>query len=140
MTRWIERWHGSGPDRGWWVWETDHGNPVAYIGEGDHSERLTSILVEKHNAAVQAHGRACALAALDAAAKVCDAEAKHNAEMARLDRDSRYDHMEQGALDCAGEIRALMEDKQAGHSTPARRVDVAGGTDRATGDVSEGAA
>lgn len=50
--RWIERWHGSGPDMGWWVWETNHGNPVAYIGEGDHSERLTSILVEKHNAAL----------------------------------------------------------------------------------------
>jgi hypothetical protein len=50
--RWVERWHGSGPDRGWWVWETEHGNPVAYIGEGDHAERLTSILVEKHNAAL----------------------------------------------------------------------------------------
>lgn len=51
---WIERWHGSGPDRGWWVWETNHGNPVAYIGEGNHSEWLTSIIVEKHNAAIAA--------------------------------------------------------------------------------------
>lgn len=52
MTRWIERWHGSGPDRGWWVWEAERGNPVAYVGEGEHSERLTCILVEKHNAAL----------------------------------------------------------------------------------------
>jgi hypothetical protein len=54
MSQWIERWHGSGPDRGWWVWETNHGNPVAYVGEGEHSERLTSILVQKHNAALVA--------------------------------------------------------------------------------------
>lgn len=50
--RWIERWHGSGPDRGWWVWEADHGGSIAYCGEGEFAERLCSLIVEKHNAAM----------------------------------------------------------------------------------------
>lgn len=48
--RWIERWHGSGPDRGWWVWEADHGDSIAYCGEGEFAERLCSLIVQKHNA------------------------------------------------------------------------------------------
>ncbi len=53
---WIELWHGSGPDRGWWVWEAGltHGNMVAYIGEGEFAERLASLIVEKHNTAIHA--------------------------------------------------------------------------------------
>lgn len=47
--RWTERWHGSGPDRGWWVWEAGRGDPIAYIGEGEFSERLCSVIVQKHN-------------------------------------------------------------------------------------------
>jgi hypothetical protein len=55
MTReWIERWHGSGPDRGWAIWETNNGNRIAYVGEGEHSERLTSVIVAAHNAALAA--------------------------------------------------------------------------------------
>lgn len=52
---WIELWHGSGPDRGWWVWEAGltHGNMVAYIGEGEFAERLASLIVEKHNATLR---------------------------------------------------------------------------------------
>ena len=52
MNRWIERWHGSGPDRGWSIWEmttSTHGDRVAYVGEGEHSERLTALIVQKHN-------------------------------------------------------------------------------------------
>ena len=51
---WIERWHGSGPDRGWSVWEAGltHGNRVAHIGESEFAERLTRLIVEKHNAAI----------------------------------------------------------------------------------------
>lgn len=47
--RWIERWHGSGQDRGWWVWEAGHGEPIAYCGEGEFAERLCSLIVQKHN-------------------------------------------------------------------------------------------
>jgi len=47
--RWIERWYGSGPDRGWWVWEADHGARIAYCGEGGFAERLCSLIVQKHN-------------------------------------------------------------------------------------------
>ena len=47
--RWIERWHGSGPDRGWWVWEAGHGDSIAYCGEGEFAERLCSLIVQKHN-------------------------------------------------------------------------------------------
>jgi hypothetical protein len=52
VKRWIERWYGSGPDRGWSIWEEGHGDRIAYVGEGEHSERLTSLIVEKHNAAL----------------------------------------------------------------------------------------
>jgi len=50
---WVERWYGSGSDRGWWIWEAGltHGNAIAYIGESDHAEQLASLIVEKHNAA-----------------------------------------------------------------------------------------
>jgi hypothetical protein len=50
--RWIERWHGSGPDRGWWVWEADHGDSIAYCGEGEFAEHLCSLIVQKHNDAL----------------------------------------------------------------------------------------
>ncbi|QIM51586.1 hypothetical protein [Hydrogenophaga crocea] len=52
MNRWIERWHGSCPDRGWSIWEMTtgtHGDRVAYVGEDEHSERLTALIVQKHN-------------------------------------------------------------------------------------------
>lgn len=51
---WVERWYGSGPDRGWWVWEAGltHGNAIAYIGESDSAEKLASLIVKKHNAAI----------------------------------------------------------------------------------------
>ena len=51
---WVERWFGSGPDRGWWIWESGltHGNAIAYIGESYLAKRLASLLVEKHNAAI----------------------------------------------------------------------------------------
>jgi hypothetical protein len=50
VKRWTERWYGSGPERGWSIWEEGHGDRVAYVGEGEHSARLTSLIVEKHNA------------------------------------------------------------------------------------------
>lgn len=50
--RWIERWYGSGSDRGWWVWEADHGDRVAYCGEGLFAGRLCSLIVQKHNDAL----------------------------------------------------------------------------------------
>lgn len=53
---WIERWYGSGPDRGWWIWEADHGDRVAYCGEGEFAERLCSLIVQKHNDAVGVPG------------------------------------------------------------------------------------
>jgi len=52
---WVERWYGSGPDQGWWIWERHsltHGQAVARIGSWPFAERLTSIIVEKHNAAL----------------------------------------------------------------------------------------
>lgn len=49
VRRWTERWHGSGPDRGWWVWEAEHGDSIAYCGEGEFAERLCSLIVQKHN-------------------------------------------------------------------------------------------
>jgi len=52
---WVERWYGSGQEHGWWVWEKHsltHGQAVAWIGNGPFAERLTSIIVEKHNAAL----------------------------------------------------------------------------------------
>ena len=45
---------------------------------------------------------------VEACARVCELEAKHNADMAPGSY-GMYDHMEQAALDCAGEIRALLE-------------------------------
>jgi hypothetical protein len=47
--RWIERWYGSGSDRGWWVWEAGRGDRIAYCGEGEFAERLCSLIVQKHN-------------------------------------------------------------------------------------------
>jgi hypothetical protein len=55
--KWIERWHGSGPDRGWAIWEREHGDRIAYVGEGEHSERLTSLIVAAHNAALASQAR-----------------------------------------------------------------------------------
>jgi hypothetical protein len=54
--RWTERWYGSGPDRGWWVWEADRGDRIAYCGEGEFAERLCSLIVQKHNDAVGVSG------------------------------------------------------------------------------------
>jgi hypothetical protein len=51
---WEERWYGSGQERGWWIWERHsltHGQAVAWIGSSPFAERLTSLIVEKHNAA-----------------------------------------------------------------------------------------
>jgi hypothetical protein len=52
--RWTERWHGSGPDRGWWVYEANHGDSIAYFGEGEFANRLCSLVVQKHNEALAA--------------------------------------------------------------------------------------
>jgi hypothetical protein len=52
---WVERWYGFGKDKGWWIWERHsltHGQDIAWIGDGPFAERLTSIIVEKHNAAL----------------------------------------------------------------------------------------
>jgi hypothetical protein len=49
---WVERWYGSGQEKGWWIWERHsltHGQAIAYIGTGPRAERLTSVIVEKHN-------------------------------------------------------------------------------------------
>lgn len=57
ICRWTERWCGSGPDRGWSIWELTtctHGDRVAHIGEGEHSERLTTMIVQKHNESLPA--------------------------------------------------------------------------------------
>ena len=65
LSRWTERWYGSGPDRGWSIWEmttSTHGERVAYIGEGEHSERLTTTIVQKHNESLAAAPEAPATA------------------------------------------------------------------------------
>ena len=50
--KWTERWAGSGSDKGWSIWECDHGDRIAYVGECSHSEWLTSVIVTAHNAAL----------------------------------------------------------------------------------------
>jgi hypothetical protein len=44
---WIERWYGSGPERGWWiVCGRDH---IAHLGPSEFAEEAASKIVTAHN-------------------------------------------------------------------------------------------
>ena len=44
---WVERWYGSGPERGWWViCGRDH---IAHLGPSEFAEEAVSKIVTAHN-------------------------------------------------------------------------------------------
>ena len=48
---WVERWYGSGSNKGWWIYESrlTHSDPIAYIGQDQFAEDLATSIVQKHN-------------------------------------------------------------------------------------------
>ena len=44
---WVERWYGSGPERGWWVCcGRDH---IAHLGPSEFAEEAVSKIINAHN-------------------------------------------------------------------------------------------